>query len=142
MPRLRLRQDFSGLGDIPSRQDIPGPVIRPGLGLVPEWINNYTAALYPFVAGLVSEQVVPANPLRTYLLIQNKNGASDMFINFGQKATALNGLIIDPGGNFELIGGANGGAYCPSDSVWILGAAANLNGVLMEGVLPPSLPRR
>ncbi len=134
------RQQQGPLGDIPSRGESVGPRFDPGFGLRPDWINNYTAALYPFVAGVTAQQIVPANPLRTYLIVQNKNAASDMFINFGQKATALNGLIIIPRGNFELIGGANGGAFCPSDSVWILGAAAGLNGVLMEGVLPPIIP--
>lgn len=128
------------LGDIPSRDEYVGDINDPGAGLIPEWINNFTTANYPFVIGLTSEQVIPANPLRSYLLVQNKNAASDMFINFGQKATAFNGVIIIPRGNYEFIGGAVGGSFVPSDSVWILGAAAGLNGVLVEGVLPPTIP--
>jgi hypothetical protein len=84
-------------------------------------------------------QIVPANPLRVYVLVQNKNAANDMFINFGSKATEYNGIIIIPRGNYELIGGAEGGAFCPVDSVHILGAAAGMDGVLVEGVFPPVL---
>lgn len=109
---------------------------------MPAWINNYTTANYPFIVGTAAQQILPANPLRSYLLIQNKDGASDLFVNFGQKATAFNGLIIIPRGNYELIGGATGGSFVPSDSVWLLGDAANMEGVVIEGVLPPVLPGR
>lgn len=143
MPRLRVqRGPGRNLGDLPYYGDRPGPVNDPGLGLIPAWINNYTTANYPFIVGLAAQQIIPANPLRAYLLIQNKNGASDMFINFGQKATAFNGVILIPRGNYELIGGSNGGSFVPSDSVWILGGAANMEGVLVEGVLPPTTGRR
>lgn len=112
----------------------------PGAGLIPEWVNNFKASNFPFTIGTTATQIVPANPLRCYLLVQNKNAASDMFINFGQKATTYNGIIIIPRGNYEFIGGANGGPFSPSDSVWILGAAAGMEGVLVEGVLPPIIP--
>jgi hypothetical protein len=70
------------------------------------------------------------------LLVQNKDAASDMFINFGQKPTAFNSIIIRPLGNYEFVGGSFGGAFCPSNSVWILGGAVGMNGALVEGVLP------
>ena len=141
MPRLRVaRRRPPGLGDLPYYGDRPGPEIDPGRGLMPAWINNFTTANYPFIVGTAAQQILPANPLRAYLLIQNKDGASDLFINFGQKPTAFNGLIIIPRGNYELIGGATGGSFVPSDSVWLLGDAANMEGVVIEGVLPPVLP--
>jgi len=145
------RQNIHNLGGLPAdRQDRPtsDEVHYPGdRGAVPgqprrtaggrlAWVNRYTATNFPFVIGTESEQIIPANPLRTYLLIQNKDAGSDMFLNFGQKANAFNGVIIIPRGNFELIGGSQGGPFVPSDSVWILGAAAVMEGVLIEGVLP------
>ncbi len=138
----RRNQFYGPLGDIPSRREAVGPINDPGAGLIPEWINNWTASNFPFVIGLTSERIIPANPLRSYLLVQNKSAASDMFINFGQKATTFNGVIIIPRGNYEFIGGAVGGSFVPSDSVWLLGAAAGLEGVLVEGVLPPISPGR
>ncbi len=144
------RQNIHNLGGLPrDRQDPePGGVHYPGdRGAVPgqprrmasgrlAWVNRYTATNFPFVIGTESQQIIPANPLRTYLLIQNKDAGSDMFLNFGQKANDFNGVIIVPRGNFELIGGSTGGPFVPSDSIWILGAAAAMEGVLVEGVLP------
>ena len=136
------------LGGLPYDRDEIGPVNVPGKGVLARrpipgappqaqrWLNKSSASNYPFRIGTTSEQIVPANPLRTYLLIQNKDAGADMFVNFGQKATLFNGIIIIPRGNFELIGGARGGAFCPFNSVWILGDVADMEGVLIEGVLP------
>lgn len=134
-----------GLGTLPEplfkERSFKGKrILDPGAGLVPDWVNNFTTSNYPFTIGLASEQIVPANPLRCYLLVQNKNAASDMFINFGQKATTFNGIIIIPRGNYEFVGGAGGGPFSPGNSIWILGAAAGMTGVLVEGVLPPVIP--
>jgi len=144
------RQNIHTLGGLPQdRQDPePGGVHYPGdRGAVPgqpgrgprgaaRWVNSYTSTNFPFIIGLESQQIVPANPLRTYLLIQNKDAGADMFINFGQKANAFNGVIIVPRGNYELIGGSAGGPFVPSDSIWLIGAVADMDGVLVEGVLP------
>lgn len=125
------------LGDLPYARDSIGPLNRPSAALQPgQWENTDTASLYPFVTGATAQQVVPANSRRTYLLIQNKDGASDLLINFGQKPTTFNSVIIIPRGNLEFVGGSYGGAFVASDSVWILGAVAGMNGVLIEGVLP------
>ncbi len=140
-------RDKNRFGDLPYHHDADrrgGPTIDPGAGLIPEWINNYTQSNFPFtlaVAG-VSEQIIPANPLRSYVLIQNKDAAADMFISFGNSATAYNGIIIIPRGNYELIGGANGGSYCPNDSVHLMCLVAGVEGVVSEGVLPPVIPGR
>jgi len=114
-------------------------ILDPGAGLVPDWVNNFTAALYPFIIGTTSQQIVPANPLRCYLLVQNKSALADMFINFGQKAST-GSIIIIPRGNYEFVGGAGGGPFSPGNSVWVLGSVAAMSGVLVEGVLPPVLP--
>lgn len=116
-------------------------VHEPGAGLLYNWINPYTQSNTPFITGVGSAMILPANPIRSYVLIQNKNNAANMFINFGSSANVFNGIIIIPLGNYELIGGATGGAYCPRDSIHILGAAVNMQGVITEGIMPPSTPR-
>lgn len=125
------------LGDLPYNRDRAGRLNRPSGGLLyGEWENKYTASLYPFVATLVAQILIPANPRRAYVLIQNKDPANDLLVNFGQKPTAFNSVIIEPRGNYEFVGGSFGGAFVPADSVWVLGTAATQNGVLVEGVLP------
>lgn len=128
---------YAPLGDLPYDRDRGGKLNRPSGGLLPgEWENRYTASLYPFVTVATAQQIVPANARRAYLLVQNKDGATDMFINFGQKPSAFTSVIIIPGGNYEFVGGSFGGAFVPMDSVWIIGGAVGLEGVLVEGVLP------
>jgi hypothetical protein len=125
------------LGDLPYDRDHIGPMNRPSAALQPgEWENRDTASLYPFTVGLAAIQVVPANSRRTYVLVQNKDAASDMLLSFGQKPTTFSSVIIIPRGNYELVGGSFGGAFVPSNSVWVLGTAAAMDGVLVEGVLP------
>ncbi len=146
---LRREPTSAELGDLPYGYDVAGPLHDPGPGPMQArarapgqraragvWLNQGSTSNFPFRIGLESEQIIPANPLRTYLLIQNKDAGSDMFINFGQKANDFNGVIIVPRGNFEFIGGKQGGAFVPADSVWVLGAAADMEGVLVEGVEP------
>ncbi len=132
------RQDREPSDDVHypgDRGAVPGQPSR-GPGGRPGYRNSDTATNFPFVIGLQSTQIIPANPLRVYLLVQNKDAGADMFINFGQKANAFNGVIIIPRGNFEFIGGGPGGSFSPQDSVWLLGAVADMNGVLVEGVRP------
>lgn len=125
------------LGDLPYDRDRAGRLNLPRGGVLDvEWENKYTASLYPFVATLVAQIIIPANPRRAYVLVQNKDAVNDLLINFGQKPTAFNAVIIEPGGNYEFVGGSFGGAFVPSNSVWVLGTAATQDGVLVEGVLP------
>lgn len=151
-----MRRNYDPLGGLPRDRQDPGPggihypgeggasAHRPGPSAMARpprpgaagWSNPYTATNFPFVIGTESMQIVPANPLRTYLLIQNKDAGSDMFINFGQKANSFNGVIIVPRGNYEFVGGSQGGPFCPNDSVWVIGTAAVMQGVLVEGVKP------
>lgn len=139
-PIRTRRRPAPGVGDLPYNRQPVGPINDPGAGLIPEWTNNYTATTFPFIIGTTSAQIIPANPLRAYVLIQNKDGASDMFVNFGVSATSFNGVIIIPRGNYEFVGGALGGPFSPSDSIHVLGAGANMEGVIVEGVLPPIIP--
>lgn len=137
-PHARPRR-ISGLAGLPesleSERSIQGKrILDPGAGFAPDWENKYTQSNFPFTVGTTSIRVIPDNPLRCYLLIQNKSGGN-MYVNFGQNATIYNGIQIVTIGNYELIGGARGGSFCPADGIYIIGDAAGLDGVVTEGVL-------
>lgn len=110
-------------------------VLNPGEGFVSDFVNRYNATIFPFTIGLVAQRILPANPLRCYLLIQNKAAAGDIYINFGQNPTSYASIEIEPnGGYYEAIGGAYGGSFCPGGDVYILGSAAAIDGAVMEGL--------
>jgi len=50
--------------------------------------------------GGASIEVMPYNPLRRYLLIQNRS-VGDMFLSFGNKANIFDGIFIPGGGFYE-----------------------------------------
>jgi len=127
------------LSELPDSEFAGKRIYSPGSGSIENWKNKFTQANYPFTLATAnrSEKVLPANPYRVYVLIQNKDAAADMFINFGMSAGAYNGIIIIPRGNYELIGGAMGGAFCPRDSINVMSATAAVEGVVTEGVYLP-----
>ena len=108
-------------------------ILEPGRGQIADWINRYSLSTFAFTAGIVSDRKLPANPLRTYLLIQN-NSAGVMFVNFGTEATAISGIQIIAGGNYIMEGGAPAGAFVAPNDVYILGSAGNLAGVIGQGL--------
>lgn len=138
--RMRGLRD-GGLGelsqDLYDERSIHGKrILNPGSMFVTDWVNRNTLSLFPFAIGTSAERILPANPLRTYLIIQNKSGGT-IFLNFGQNPTQFASIQIDAGGNAEFIGGATGGAFSPQDDVYILGSAAGLDGVAGEGLWTP-----
>ena len=136
-------QRMGGLGDLPEEltheRRIRGPISSAMTGAAnPEDFqegraNPFKSAVYPFIAQITSEKALPANPYRAYLLVQN-NSASAIFINFGMNATATNAIQVAAGGNLIFEGGTRGGSFVPAEDVYILGAAANLACVVMEGM--------
>lgn len=139
MRQRRFSPGLAGLpADLESERSIKGKrILNPGAMVVTDWLNRNTLSLFPFSIGTTALRILPANPLRTYLIVQNKS-AANIFINFGQNPTAFSSIIIFPSGNYELIGGATGGAFSPQDDVYILGAAASLDGVAGEGLWTPA----
>jgi len=132
------RRRMHGLGDLPAdktreRSSAGRRILDPGTQFVSDWINRNRLSLFPFTVGITAQQGVPANELRTYLLIQNKSGGT-IFVNFGQNPTQFASIQIPAGGNYEFTGGATGGAFSPQDTVNILGSAAGLDGVIAEGL--------
>lgn len=75
-----------------------------------------------------SAQLLAANASRQYLLIQNKDSAGSIYINFGAAATVANGVLIGPGGAYELTGIASTQAINAIGSL-----ASNANIVTVEG---------
>ena len=76
------------------------------------------------VANAASVRVLPQNPRRTGLLIQNKDPVSDLFIGFGQKAT-INSLSVAPGGYVLL------DFTTPNSEVYAF-ATANIQAVFVD----------
>lgn len=74
-------------------------------------------------------QLLAANAARRYLLIQNKDASAQVWVKFGAgAATTANGVLIAPGGSYELQG------YVSSDEVRAIGdVASNANVVTVEG---------
>lgn len=103
------------------------------------WTNRYTAASFPFtVDDGENKRVLPANPRRTYLLVQNKDGTNVMFIDFGKNPTPQS-VQITAGGNYEFIGGsikAGGGSpFVPKDDIYVRGTLNGQEGVVVEGII-------
>jgi hypothetical protein len=140
--RQRRRTIGPGLGEltesIGKERSLHGKrILDPGSMFVTDWINRNTMSLFPFTIGTTARRILPANPLRTYLIVQNKSGGT-IFINFGQNPTQFASIQITASGNYELIGGATGGAFSPQDDIFILGSVAGLDGVAGEGLWTPS----
>ena len=130
-----------GLSELPEsfnkERSIHGKrILNPGTHYVTDFVNRYSLTLFPFTIGLTALRILPANNLRTYLIIQNKS-AGNIFVNFGQNPTLFASVRIDAGGNYIFEGGANGGGFSPHNDVYILGGAAGLDGVVGEGLWQP-----
>jgi hypothetical protein len=72
-----------------------------------------------------STQYLPANTLRTYLIIQNA-GAVNVIVKFGGVQTGSEGVVIGPGGNYEPI-------KAPANSVYMISASSTASVTLVEG---------
>lgn len=91
-----------------------------------------TSAAFANTAATVtnaSAQLLAANTSRQYLMIQNKDAAGDIYINFGAgAATTVNGIKIPAGGYFEWFG------CVPTSAVQAIGStASNTNVLTVQG---------
>ena len=134
-------QSPDGLGELSSdlveERSIHGKrILEPGTAFVTDWVNRNTLSLFPFTISTTARRILPSNPLRTYLAIQNKSGGV-IFVNFGQNPTQFASVGIPAGGNYIFEGGATGGAFSPQDDIYVLGSAAGLDGVAGEGLWTP-----
>lgn len=124
-----------GMGDVP-RAIRPNPVgdvvggqssfIKTAPKRRPEnFLNNVVFVNMGFSVGVVSQEVLPANGGRVYLLIQN-NSAGNIELSFGNKANGFDSIVIASGGNYEPW-------VIPFSSVNILAAAVDSRVVVVEG---------
>lgn len=81
------------------------------------------------VTSTASKLILPPNPRRSYLLIQNLSGDS-IYVNLGSAAssTPVKGIVIFTNGNYEATPKA------PVESVHILGTLALQDVIIFEGV--------
>lgn len=87
-------------------------------------------AQYAFTGSAVPTLALPANHLRSYLIVQNRSAATNLFIGFGAAATETTGILILPGGGNYLAD-----YMVPTDEIYIFflaGAAETC--VICEGV--------
>ena len=87
-PRRKPRGQLGELSpDLLKERSLHGKrVLAPGTAFVTDYVNRNTLSLFPFTIGIAAARILPSNPLRTYLIIQNKSGGT-IFINFGQNPT-------------------------------------------------------
>ena len=88
----------------------------------------------PFTVGTTSILVSPDKPYRAYLLIQNTSGAN-MFFSFDKQASIAHSVKINAGGFYESY------FRVPTNEIHIIAAAANSDGVILEGYLSESVLR-
>lgn len=76
-----------------------------------------------------STTMLPANPFRRYLMIQNNHATGIVYLNLsGEAATVTNGIKIHPGGSYECQG------FCPLGAITAIGSiASNPNVLAVEG---------
>lgn len=82
--------------------------------------------------GVVSAQIVAANPNREYLFVQNRDPVATIYININGAAVTLgpggNGIAIPPGGYYESTS-----AWVSLAAVTAIGTAATNNILVVEG---------
>lgn len=93
------------------------------------WKNNRSGTTTPFTVADTSTQIVPANGNRVLLIIQNFSTTDTLYFNFGQAASALNGIALAVGAGIIL------DFACPNDSVNVFfNTVTPQNGNLLEVV--------
>lgn len=115
-----------GIGDISvSRVSLSGQV---GASIVVNKVPQADFLQSSKAATPASAQLLPANPARQYLLVQNKDNTGAIWLFFGAAAaTQANGVRIGPGGNYEP-------PVIPKSAIQVVGDIANnTNLVVLEG---------
>lgn len=113
-----------GIGNGQSRYNRGSATVTVGQNKAPQSavFDNQNKAVT-----LASTVLLPANPNRQYLLIQNNHGAGNLWIAFGKAATTTAGVRIIPGGFYLL------DAVCTTQEVRVIGDVAHSAIVTVEG---------
>lgn len=138
----RRETDDPGVSDRVGGRTSPGtmypgsgaPALQPGNGegaRAGSGINqrpmNAEVTTFNYYTKTESDQVLPRNPKRVYLAIQNR-GTNNVFLAFAQRADT-DAFRIEAGGFYEPY-------ICPRTSVNLRGAVAGENIVIIEGFEP------
>lgn len=118
----------------------------PGIN-VKGWVNPYTLTFYTFAVSTTTPlTALPGNKRRAYLIIQNQ-GPGNLFVNFGQDASAAtatipsNGLQLVQTQVYEIIGGGDvdpyenprANCFVPGNYVSLISDLANTFALIGEG---------
>ena len=122
-----MRKNSRTLDELPDQPEKWRGLNPPkGRASAKPWQNDVILLNVPFIVGTTSAQILQANKSRVYLFIQNKS-ASSMYVVFNNSATTFAGVLLQAGEFYEPF-------YAGWSSLNIIGAAANLNGICIEGV--------
>lgn len=77
--------------------------------------------------GTASAQLVAANAARSYLMFQNKDAASNLYLSFGVAATIANGIKVQPGGVYEMADVQS------TQAIFAIADIANTNVLVVQG---------
>lgn len=110
----------------PTNQDIAAQIAA-----ARQTVTDQTPALGDFIQSAFSadnaaSQMLRQREFRNYLLIQNTDSSGNLYVSFGQAATALSSIIIGPGGYYEP-------RVVPQNEIYILGNEAAVTGVVIIG---------
>jgi hypothetical protein len=126
-----LNTNLTRSADLRSTARGTRPGTAPGLARsIPRNAQLFTQRA--FTVGTSSLELLLVRPNRTYLLIQNKNSISSMYINFAGQADTVNGIEIPAGGVYESY-------RVPINAIYVIGAAVSLAGVVVEGYNPAGI---
>lgn len=77
-------------------------------------------------ATITSTQILPDNPIRKYLIIENL-GSTTIIAKFGSIQSGSEGIQIPAGGNYEPYS-------APTESLWIKSASSTDSMMVLEGI--------
>lgn len=127
---------FNGTNGAATPADAPSFGPTAAVGNMPEGATPYVSSAvftpFPFTIGTASNPVspiiIPKNPSRAALLVQNLSGVTNLLINFGAPANLNLGFIIVPGG------AALFDQFTPTNDIYaFFNNAAPQSGVIFEG---------
>lgn len=75
-------------------------------------VNGPTAP-YPFSASAKSQQIIGANPERSYLFVQNLSTYANLYVNLGFDAAMNGGILLQPSQSYTW------DQFCPTSAVYV-----------------------
>jgi len=108
---------------------LPPPFTQAPAAPVRDELKYGRALLIPFSQGVPSARILvapPPNTRRAFLFIVNTHAIQILFVNFGDVASALNGIPVNPGN-----GAIGFDAFVPQDDIYLAANGAATTGVLV-----------